>query len=418
MSCYTGPKRMTRPAGQERKRYEMKHTRYLRAGAGVVMMLLLGAMYAWSYFKVALESAYPTWSQSQVTLTFTIMMSCFCIGGLLAGSALGRLGKRWQTVLAAVLIGVGYWGVSLLPADGGAALVQLYVCYGVLNGLGTGVAYNAVLSGIQPWFPDCPGLISGCLLMGMGFGALLLGNAAAWLIGLTSLPVTFRIFAAVLAVILLAGSLVLRLPGQGDALPQGRQAGAAAGQDMTTGQMLRRPTFWIYFVWNICISAGGMLVINSASSITVYYGLAAVIGLLVSVFNGVGRLVIGSCMDRMGWKRTMYLNNGILLLSGALLLLGDRSQAGGVVLVGMLLMGICYGGGITISAALIRQLYGSRHYAANFSVCNLCLIPASILGPMLAAALQDASGGYGSTFLMVIVLGVATLVMNFFIRKP
>ena len=150
----------------------MKQTRYLRAAVGVLLMLLLGAMYAWSYFKVAVEAAYPAWSQSQVTLTFTIMMSCFCVGGLLAGSALRRLGKRWQTVLAAALIALGYWGVSVLPSGGQAALVQLYLCYGVLNGLGTGIAYNAVLSGIQPWFPDCPGLISGCLLMGMGFGAL------------------------------------------------------------------------------------------------------------------------------------------------------------------------------------------------------------------------------------------------------
>lgn len=203
----------------------MKQTRYLRAAVGVLLMLLLGAMYAWSYFKVAVEAAYPAWSQSQVTLTFTIMMSCFCVGGLLAGSALRRLGKRWQTVLAAALIALGYWGVSVLPSGGQAALVQLYLCYGVLNGLGTGIAYNAVLSGIQPWFPDCPGLISGCLLMGMGFGALLLGNIADWLIGLAGLAVTFRIFALVLLVVLLLGSLALRLPGETDKLPLVRQTG-------------------------------------------------------------------------------------------------------------------------------------------------------------------------------------------------
>lgn len=87
-------------------------------------------------------------------------------------------------------------------------------------------------------------------------------------------------------------------------------------------------------------------------------------------------------------------------------------------MVGMLLMGVCYGGGITISAALIRQLYGSKHYASNFSVCNLCLIPASILGPMLSAVLQDASGGYWTTFLMVVILGVVTMGMNLFIRRP
>ena len=169
----------------------MKHKRTLLGASGVVLMLFLGAMYAWSYFKVALGAAYPAWSQTNITLNFTIMMSCFCLGGLVAGSFLKKLAKRRQLILAAVLAAAGFWGVSMLPEDPGAALMQLYLCYGVLNGLGTGIAYNAVLSGVQPWFPDCPGLISGALLMGLGFGALILGNIAAALmgaVGLSHLP--------------------------------------------------------------------------------------------------------------------------------------------------------------------------------------------------------------------------------------
>ena len=385
-------------------------------------MLFLGAMYAWSYFKVALSEAYPMWSQTQITLNFTIMMSCFCLGGLLAGSVLSKLKKATQLVISAVLVAAGFFGASLLPESTGAALIQLYLCYGVLNGTGTGIAYNAVLAGFQPWFPDCPGLISGTLLMGMGFGSLILGNVAASLVPVIGLEATFRAFSLAMLVVLLAGTLFLRLPGEGDALPapktkQGAPAQAAA--ELTTGQMIRRPSFLLYFVWNVCMSAGGMLVINSASSITLYYGLAAVIGLVVSVFNGLGRLFIGWCMDSMGWKKTMYLSNFILLASGSLLCVGDKSFSGVVVLIGMLLMGVCYGGGITISAALIRSLYGGRHYSSNFSVSMLCLIPASIIGPMISAALQDASGGgYWSTFVMVIILGVVTLLMNACIRKP
>ena len=398
----------------------MKHKRTLLGASGVVLMLFLGAMYAWSYFKVALGAAYPAWSQTNITLNFTIMMSCFCLGGLVAGSFLKKLTKRRQLLIAAILAATGFWGVSMLPEDPGAALTQLYLCYGVLNGLGTGVAYNAVLSGVQPWFPDCPGLISGALLMGLGFGALILGNIAAALVGAVGLSATFRVFAIAMLAVLLAGAAIVRQPGERDELPAGQNAAASApAMELTTAQMLRRPTFWIYFVWNVCLSASGMLVINSASSIAVHYGLAAVVGLVVSVFNGLGRLAVGSCMDRLGWKRTMYLANCVLLASGIVLLLGDRAGSGAVVLAGMLLMGVCYGGGITISAALIRQLYGSRNYASNFAVCNLCTIPAAIIGPMISAALQDMSGGgYFSTFVMVIIMGAVTLALNFGIRKP
>ena len=110
---------------------------------------------------------------------------------------------------------------------------------------------------------------------------------------------------------------------------------------------------------------------------------------------------------------------GIDFASGLLMFFGGQAMATPVVLVGMLLMGIVYGSGITLSATMIRQLYGNTHYAQNFSVCNLCTFPAAIIGPMLSAALiQAAGGGYQTTFLMVIILGALTLVMNFFIRKP
>ena len=346
-------------------------------------------------------------------------MSCFCIGGLLAGSVLIRLSKSIQIAIAAILLGGGFWGVSLLPAAPGPALWQLYLCYGVLTGLGTGIAYNAVLSGVQPWFPNSPGAISGVLLMGMGFGSLILGNVAAALLGVFTLQTTFRVFAVGTLLVLLCCAPVIRPPKAGETDAAAVSAAAAGGErSYTTIEMLRRPTFWLYFVWNIMISSSGMLVINSASSITMFYGLAAVIGLVVSVFNGLGRLAMGGCMDRLGWKKTMYLNNGVLLASGALLLAGDRSGSGFVVLAGMLLMGVCYGGGITISAALIRRLYGTEHYAATFSMCNLCTIPASLLGPMISAALQDGSGGYLSTFIMVLAIGAVALVLNLFIRKP
>lgn len=396
----------------------MNRKAILRGGVGLLLMLVLGAMYAWGYFKVALGAVYPAWSQTQITLNFTILMSAFCVAGVVAGN-LNKVSKSVQVVIAALLVGAGFFGVSVLSADPGAALIQLYLCYGVLTGFGTGIAYNAVLSGIQPWFPSAPGVISGVLLMGMGFGSLILGNVAAALLKVVSLSTTFRIFSLGTLVILLACAALVRPPREGEVEKKTvAQQSDGEGRCYTTAEMLRRPTFWLYFIWNIMFSASGALVINSASSISLFYGLAAVVGLLVSVFNGLGRLFIGNCMDRLGWKKTMYLNNICLLLAGALLLAGDRSASGAIVVVGMLLVGMCYGGGITISAALIRALYGSKHYASNFAVSNLCVIPGAILGPMLSAALQDNFGGYFATFVMVLFIGVVAMGLNFFIRKP
>ena len=400
---------------------ETKLRRWPYALVGLVQMLFLGSMYAWSYFKVALGDVFPVWSQKQITLNFTLMMCVFCLGGVLAGRISSSISKQNQVRISGVLMFAGFLGVSMLPQDNPTvALVMMYLCYGGLNGLGTGIAYNAIQSSVQPWFPDRSGLVSGMLLMALGFGSLILGNVAAALSGVVGLLTTFRIFAAADLVVFVALAGFIHMPEEGAALPPAPEPRPdEGGKDYTTGEMIRRPTFWIYFCWNICMSASGMLVINSASSICVAYGVAAVVGLLVSVFNGGGRLLTGVMVDKAGWKRTMFGLNGILVLSGVLLYFGGSSVSSGVVIAGMLLMGIVYGGGITLSATLIRKLYGNRHYAMNFSVCNLCTFPAAILGPMLSAALQDAAnGGFQTTFLMVIVMGVLTLVMNCFVRRP
>lgn len=390
-------------------------SRGVRAAIGTFLMTLSGAMYAWSYFKLSLSEAYPDWTQTQLTLNFTLLMIFFCLGGIFAGNVLKRIGKPVQIVIAALFVAAGFGGTALLSANPSVALIQLYLCYGIMTGFGGGIAYNAVLSGIQPWFPDKSGFIAGALLMGMGLGALIIGNIAALLIGRIGLSATFGVFSAGMLISFLACARFIVPPPE-----TGRTdvAVSSSEDDYSTAEMIRRPTFWIYFAWNALNASGGALVINSASSISLFYGLSAIIGLLVSVFNGTGRLAIGFALDRIGWKKTMILNNALLMLSGLLLFAGDKLFSGYIVLAGMLLMGVCYGGGITIGAAVIRKLYGSKHYASNFSMANLCTIPASVIGPVISAALQDASGGgYSSTFIMVIVLGLVTFAINGFIKK-
>ena len=398
-----------------------KVSRWPYALVGLVQMLSLGSMYAWTFFKVNLIQSFPSWTTAQVNLNFTIMMCLFCLGGVLAGKISKWVSKQVQVIVSAVLLCIGFLGVSFLPVNApGVALVMLYICYGGLTGLGTGIAYNAVQTSIQPWFPDHTGLMSGLLLMSMGFGTLIMGNAAGALMKVLDVFTTFRVFAVFDLIVFAALAGFIHAPGKDVVLPPAPPVKQGdSGMDIGPGEMAKRATFWIYFFWNICCSSSGMIVVNYASDICGYYGMAAAIGLFVSVFNGFGRLLTGIAVDRFGWKATMFGINGVLIASGLLMFFGGQAMTTPVVLVGMLLMGIVYGSGITLNATMIRRLYGSTHYAQNFSVCNLCTFPAAIIGPMLSAALiQAANGGYQTTFLMVIVLGGLTLIMNFFIRKP
>lgn len=394
--------------------------RWLRVAAGTVMMLSLGTLYAWSIFRAPFAAIYPGWTEGDLSMNFTISMVCYCAGGFLGGKLSRRTSNMVTALAAAVLILAGFWGTAMLPADPGRARLMLYACYGVLSGLGTGLGYNAIVSGVGGWFPDKSGLATGVLLTGFGLGSMLIGQLADALIPVVGLPALFRAFAVVIAVVLALGSPLVRLPGAGVALPPPPATARVEGQrDYTTGQMVRRPTFWIFFLWNMLMCASGLLVINSAANIAAYYGAAAVLGLLLSVFNGLSRIPFGVLVDRFGRRKVMLLANGLLLLSGGLLVLGGLGRSATLVLVGMLIMGVCYGNSVTIGTLVIRQFYGDAHYATNLAVVNCCAVPASFIGPMISSALLESSGGdYTTVFVCVLAFAAADLIVGFFVRKP
>ena len=397
----------------------VKRGRYV--AVGTLMLVFLGTIYAWSYFKAALGDIFPMWNQKQLSLTFTIMMILFALGGLLGGKLTKTIRHRYLAMVSGFLLFLGFFVISFLPTDKPSlSLALLYIFYGGCTGFGVGIGYNAVLSGVNSWFPDKDGLISGILLTGFGLGSLIIGNVADVMLRHMGLFATFRILGIACGVVVIGGSFLLQAPGPDTPLPPAKaKAAVPGGRDYTTGEMVRRPTFWIYFLWNLCMSATGMLVINNAASIALYFGAAATVGLLVSIFNSGGRLAIGWSMDKLGWKATMFIANGVIIAAGVLMVLGNTTNLFPLVLLGMLMAGVCYGGGVTIQASLVRSFYGSKNYAVNFSTCNLVSIPAAIIGPMISAALVDAAGGaFGPTFVMVIVMGGVSLVLNFLIRKP
>ena len=109
----------------------------------------------------------------------------------------------------------------------------------------------------------------------------------------------------------------------------------------------------------------------------------------------------------------------VLDSSLTLLVLGGVSRSAVLVLAGMLIMGVCYGNSVTIGTLVIRQFYGSAHYATNLAIVNCCAIPASFIGPLISSALQTASGGdYTTTFVCVLVFAVADLLVGFLVKKP
>ena len=77
--------------------------RWVYAIVGIIVLLLVGMVYAWSVMSKSIAVAFPEWTMGQLSLTFTITMAMFCVGCLLAGILAKKVKSRIYIILAAVL---------------------------------------------------------------------------------------------------------------------------------------------------------------------------------------------------------------------------------------------------------------------------------------------------------------------------
>jgi len=384
--------------------------RWLYLGVGTLLLIFCGLIYGWSLFKAPFSQIYTDWSLSQLSMTFTISMIFFCLGGFFAGKLSAKFQPKLIIVFSAVLLLIGFLGVSKMdPNNSSSSLTTLYIFYGVLAGTGVGFSYNGVISTINKWFPDKPGLASGIMMMGFGLGALILGSVATSLIASKGIFTTFMILGFMIFIVLMIGSLFIKVP---PAPAAGAVKAAAEVPSVSTSEMLKSASFWLFFIWCVVANSAGLMVIGNAASIAVAFGAPAIVGMVVSVCNGAGRVIIGAIFDKIGRKTTMLINMAILLAAGIALLLGAKTAAVAIVLIGLVCTGLSYGGNPTITSAFISRQYGPANFPVNFSIANFSLIPAAIAGPMIASKLiTSADGAYDTTFMMIIICGVVAVLL-------
>lgn len=393
-----------------------KNKRWGHLVVGTVMLLFLGLLYAWSVFRAPLGALFDTWSVSDLSLTFTISMVFFCFGGFLSGKLVRRISPRVTALFAAAALFAGFFGASRLDVQNPAlSLVKLYLYYGVLCGGGVGMGYNVVIATVNKWFPDKPGLASGTLMMGFGFGGIVLGGVVNSLVGKIGLFTTFLVLAFTVAIVMTFGSFFMQVP---EITPPALSKDSSGDNAYTAIEMIRTGAFWCFFLWGVITGSAGLIVINSAANIATAFGAPAVLGLIVSVFNGGGRVIFGVVFDRIGRRPSMFLNSACMIVAGMGLLAGSATHNVVLVIAGLIFIGLSYGGSPALTSAVTMGFFGSKNYPVNFSIMNFLLIPAAIIGPMISSALLERAGGaYGTTFTMIIVLAVLAFGMAGLMNK-
>jgi MFS family permease len=423
---------MTALAMLDRRRTIARWTynRWLIPPAALAIHLSIGQAYAFSVFKLPLVQHFRT-GLTPIAVIFSLAMVMLGLSAAVAGTWVEANGPRKAMFLAALCWSGGF-GVAAL----GIATEQLwlvYLGYGVLGGIGLGIAYISPVSTLIRWFPDRPGLAAGLAIMGFGGGALVASPLSTNLLAIFAggpahgLVQTFLVLGAGYFVVMMLGAFAIRVPPD-RWRPPGWSPSPRPRHLFTTGNVtaanaVKTPQFWLLWIVLFCNITAGIGILEQASPMIQDFfprvgpvAAAGYVGLL-ALCNMAGRVLWSSTSDLIGRRTTYlaYLGGGILLYA-LVALTGGWSIALFVVLTGAILS--FYGGGFATIPAYIKDLYGGLQVGAIHGRLLTAWSAAGIAGPLIVNAIADrqkAAGVSGahlytpSLYIMVGVLAVGLL---------
>ncbi len=391
---------------------------------GLLINLCLGSIYSWSVFVAPLAAPFTATLGREVTagevlLPFSVFLAFFAIAMPLAGKYIERYGPRKVTVAGGLLTGLGW-----LLASTATSVEALYVVYGVIGGLGVGIAYGAPVAVAARWFPDRRGLAVGLTLLGFGVSAFVTANAAGALIAAYGVMTTFAIFGVVLAAVLVVAALPLRFPPAGWH-PAGWSApapgtGTAPACECDRRALLRTGTFYGLFACYFVGCLAGLTAISIAKPVGtevagVDAGLATLLVGFFAIFNGAGRPAFGGLADRISPQKTAMLTFGLIAAASVLIWLAPGVPA---YVVSFAVLWGCLGGWLAIAPAATASYFGTCDYPRCYGVVFLAYGAGAIAGPQLAGFVRTATGTYLGVFPLVAVLAAVGFAVAWLLMRP
>jgi oxalate/formate antiporter len=327
-------------------------------------------------------------------------------------------------------VGAAVTALSWVLASGISSVWGLYLSYGFLGGLGTGIIYIGVIGLMVQWFPDKRGFAVGMVAAGYGFGAILTTFAISASIKSSGVPQTLMMFGVGIGIVGLLAAQALRRPAIGEVSAQPRQTLAApvcaAAHDFTPAQMLKKPVFWLMFLMMTMMSTSGLMVTSQMGAFAkdfgvtgaTVFGMAALpLAMTIDRFaNGLTRPFFGWISDRFGRENTMFIAFGLEGIAMWLWLTTSSNPVLFVLLSGVVFFG--WGEIFSLFPATLTDTFGTRHATTNYGFLYMAQGIGSVLGGPMAAMMHDASGSWTPVFATVIAADLLTAAMAIAFLKP
>jgi len=394
------------------------NNRWVIAIAGVFFQIALGAVYAWSVFRVPLTKQFG-WSISEVTLTFTISIFVLGCTAFFGGLWLNRKGPR-----IVALTGGALYGLGVFLASFSHNLWWLYFSYGLIGGIGLGLGYIVPVAVLVKWFPDRRGLITGIAVGGFGAGALITAPVATRLIQSIGVLSTFAYLGiGYLIVTIISGSFMQNPPDgwkpEGWS-PTARETSERAGHDFVLSEALKTWQWWALWLLLFLNTCAGISVISQEAPIfqeltkvsaVVAGGMVGV----VSLGNAVGRVFWAWFSDLITRRATFFV---MFLLQVLLFWFLPSVASASLMTIVTFVVLMCYGGGFGTMPAFTADYFGPKNVGPIYGLMLTAWGFASAFGPLFIAHMRETTGSYSGALRVIAgVMAVSTL-LPVLVRPP
>ena len=412
--------------------------RWLLIIIGTIIELCLGAVYAYSIISVPLKKIFTdpvasggfglTVTAMQMSLPYIASLAFFALTMPLVGKYIEQYGPRKVGMLGGVIVGLGW-----ILGSTATSPMMLMILYGVIAGIGVGIAYNCPITTAARWFPDKRGLAVGLTLLGFGFSAFITGKASDILsASFGGVFASMKILGIAFLILIVVLSMFLVFPPAGWA-PAGWKppAAAAAGGkklDFMRNEMSKTSSFYGLWICYVIGALAGLMAIGVAKpaglEVAANAGIAeatisATLTNLVLPFafcNAIGRPLFGTLTDKLTPPRTAIVTYVVIIAASLLVYTNPSSIT--MYTIAFAALWLCLGGWLAIAPAATASYFGTKDYARNYGLVFTAYGVGAIIGNLMAGAAKDTLGGYVNVFPYVAVLAALGIVVAFVMVKP
>lgn len=379
----------------------------------LIIFICMGTIYSWSVFRTAVENNFNVGAaESALPYMFFLLFDSFAV--FAAGSYIDKYGPKIITIIGALIISLGWFLASF-----SSSILILTISYGVIAGLGNGIAYGGPIAITAQNFPKHRGVAVGLTLSGFGLSPFITAPAANFLIQKFGVIFTFRILALIFAVVIISLTSFLKVPETKNDFSKNNKINKIFKKDKR--KILKNKKFYaLWFVFFIASTIGLMTIAISAPAaeemIKISPKTAAFYVSIFAIFNGIGRPLFGFLSDKLKIKNTAVISFSLIILASLLMIINNTANRM-LFCTAFSIFWLNLGGWLAIAPAAVSNFFDNNNYSQNYGYLFTAYGIGGIIGNLYSGFIKDISGSYQLVFYPTLITAFIALIISIIFLK-